>query len=337
MPTRDLQKNSELSKITDRIERVLAGEIDGNYADAIRDIRAKLVELYDTFGVTDDMSKAQLAQFVRVSGLIEELDSVVQPYVQKNIEALTAGGQVAFEASFFKTAWAMDTAVGVPLQWDLVNPNSVVAAQATAGDFQGLARYLPPKEIENHSKILDQAFKKYTADTRRWIGEAAKDAIQKGKSIQQVSKEIRDNGIAKAKRYSNMIARTEILRASTIGNQIAAEQARENGVAIREVWDATLDDRTRPDHAAADGTVRDATTGLFSVPWGEVIGPHQSGIASQDINCRCVVTEVIEGYEPELRRIRGEGLQPYQTFETWATEHGFTANDYGQKYNFITR
>jgi len=337
MPTRDLQKNSKLSKLTDRIERVLAGEIDGNYNDAVRDIRSKLVELYETFGVTEDMSKAQLAQFVRVSNLIDELDNVVQPYVQKNIEALTAGGPIAFEASFFKTAWAMDTAVGVPLEWNLVNPNSVVAAQATAGDFQGLARYLPPKEIDNHSKILDKAFKNYTADTRRWIGEAANDAIQKGKSIQQVSKEIRDKGIVKSKRHADMIARTEVLRASTIGNQIAAEQARENGVAVREVWDATLDDRTRPDHAAADGTVRDATTGLFSVPWGQVTGPHQSGIASQDISCRCVIVETIDGYEPELRRIRGEGLKPYQTFETWATEHGFTANKYGQKYDFITR
>ena len=46
-------------------------------------------------------------------------------------------------------------------------------------------------------------------------------------------------------------------------------------------------------------------------------GPLQSGIASFDINCRCTTEMVVEGLEPELRRVRDEGAQPYLTYEEW--------------------
>jgi hypothetical protein len=53
-----------------------------------------------------------------------------------------------------------------------------------------------------------------------------------------------------------------------------------------------------------------------------------------DINCRCTVIDVIEGLEPELRRTREDGVQPYQTFATWADAHGVDGSRYGERYDY---
>jgi hypothetical protein len=42
-------------------------------------------------------------------------------------------------------------------------------------------------------------------------------------------------------------------------------------------------------------------------------------------NCRCSAYDVLEGIEPSVRRIRGEGISKYQTFEEWAVPKGWTA------------
>jgi hypothetical protein len=75
---------------------------------------------------------------------------------------------------------------------------------------------------------------------------------------------------------------------------------------------------------------------VFIFPNGKTTpGPKRSGVAAQDINCRCRVVAETEGYTPTVRRIRDEGVQPYKTFRQWAQERGLLANQYGQKYDFL--
>jgi uncharacterized protein with gpF-like domain len=134
-----------------------------------------------------------------------------------------------------------------------------------------------------------------------------------------------------------VISRTETLRATGIGNQIAYDQARDAGVQIVETWDATLDDRTRSDHAKVDGIDKNNITGMFTVNWDgatEVPGPRRSGIAKQDINCRCISIGEVGGLSPELRALRDEGQEPYQSFESWTKEQGISTNRFGEKYDF---
>lgn len=50
---------------------------------------------------------------------------------------------------------------------------------------------------------------------------------------------------------------------------------------------------------------------------------HNNGSMSIVHNCRCRVIEIIEGLEPELRRIRDEGLVPYVSYDEWAESKGY--------------
>lgn len=85
------------------------------------------------------------------------------------------------------------------------------------------------------------------------------------------------------------IARTETGRLSTTGTNEAIQQAQALGVSVEREWVTARDEAVRPSHRALDG---DKTTALdpWTFPSGiPTQGPGQSGVAAEDINCRCAV------------------------------------------------
>ena len=61
------------------------------------------------------------------------------------------------------------------------------------------------------------------------------------------------------------------------------------GMKIARVWVSTKDGRTRDSHKAMDGQEADKD-GFFHFPGGgQTAGPGLSGIAEEDIHCRCTV------------------------------------------------
>lgn len=86
------------------------------------------------------------------------------------------------------------------------------------------------------------------------------------------------------------IARTETMRAYNAGS---TEIYRDNGVEQRE-WLATLDNRTRDDHAAADGQIVGIDE-LFSVGDEDLDYPGDpSGSPENTIACRCSTAPIME-------------------------------------------
>jgi uncharacterized protein with gpF-like domain len=116
------------------------------------------------------------------------------------------------------------------------------------------------------------------------------------------------------------IARTEGQRAMSEGTSLLYEKAKASGIKGREIWDATLDGKTRPSHQALDGEPRGEDGFWHVMHEGKMIktaGPLRSGKASFDINCRCRTRYEIEGYEPIIRRTRDQGIIPYTTYPEW--------------------
>jgi SPP1 gp7 family putative phage head morphogenesis protein len=332
--TRNLATNSRRAQeAAEDIVRFTSGELERSYRRALDDIRAEISRLYELYMAEGELTKAQATQFLRNSGIERRIVNIMSPVLTESEETLRQTAQVAFDRSFFKHAWAIDQASGVNLGWGSFSDAAVRAAVGIGDYTDDLRGLLSEKEVARHARVLNNAFSNYESDTRRWISRQVRDGIIKGESVDKLAKRLDKQALMHSKNSAITIARTETLRATGIGGQIGYDEAREKGVNIREMWDATLDSRTRPDHAAADGAVKDNESGLFSVPWGTSPGPRRNGIAAQDINCRCTAVGEVEGYSPEVRRIRGEGVQPYQTFGEWARRNGITANRYGQKYD----
>lgn len=259
-----------------------------------------------------------------------------RPYLLRNQEFLKEVSSVAFEESFYRHAWAVSQQVGVDLQWGLVSDEMVRSAVGISGNTAPLAGLMSAEEVRRHARILDDALNvNYAGDTRRRIAEDITQGVIRGESIPKIARRLQNNGLAQSYRSALTIARTETLRSTGLGEQISYQQSRDLGVNITEVWDATLDSRTRPEHAELDGRPKDGPDGWDVSGIGTVPGPRRSGVASFDINCRCDVNPQVEGYAPSVRRIRDEGIQPYQTFSQWASRKGITRNKYGQKYSFL--
>lgn len=86
--------------------------------------------------------------------------------------------------------------------------------------------------------------------------------------------------------FANRITRTEGHRIQNQAALDAQHEAKDKGADIVKQWDATLDDRTRPDHALADGQIREIDE-PFIVGGEQLQAPGIGGSAEQVINCRC--------------------------------------------------
>lgn len=98
---------------------------------------------------------------------------------------------------------------------------------------------------------------------------------------------------------SAMIARTEMVGAA---NAASFGMARETGAAEFKVWIATEDERTRPDHADADGQTVPINE-PFDVGGYEMMFPgDENAPAEEVVNCRCTI-----GYVDEAGASAGGG------------------------------
>lgn len=130
-----------------------------------------------------------------------------------------------------------------------------------------------------------------TRYTKRILVTATRSAVQRGLErgwgIPKIADEIEreSRGRAAGKRAVT-IARTETIRASNAGAMVAADRS---GLSLKKEWIATMDDRVRPTHEAANGQTvnRDEQ---FVVGGFRCRYPADSKLpAGESINCRCTV------------------------------------------------
>jgi SPP1 gp7 family putative phage head morphogenesis protein len=121
------------------------------------------------------------------------------------------------------------------------------------------------------------------------------------------------------------IVRTEGNRLANAGNFAASNSAKEAGVSIVRQWNATLDGKTREDHARLDGQNEDKD-GFFKIDGQRAQYPSHFGVARLDINCRCTTLDIVAGRTPETRTGRnpltGENeTYSFRDFDSWAKEN----------------
>lgn len=112
------------------------------------------------------------------------------------------------------------------------------------------------------------------------------------------------------------IARTELLKAYSLAQEISTNQAEAAGVDVAPSWDATLDGKTRADHKNAEvennGKFILSNTGewvktvggvIFSSP-RVVVATVGGSSAKQVVNCRCRRRSNVFGFTPVVRVAR---------------------------------
>ncbi|MBD1223282.1 phage minor head protein [Virgibacillus halodenitrificans] len=133
--------------------------------------------------------------------------------------------------------------------------------------------------------------------------------IQAGEGYAVMAKRL-ENAVKFSQNKARTVVRTETGRVRSISGEKAEEQAKKY-VEITGVWLSALDLRVRHAHRELDGKETDEE-GYFHYRTWKAKGPHLWGIASMDINCRCVKLRKINGMLPEYRRGRNYMDPEYQ-------------------------
>ena len=89
------------------------------------------------------------------------------------------------------------------------------------------------------------------------------------------------------------IVRTEGHRIQQASTRDAQRAAKKKGADVLKQWDAALDGRTRPSHAAIDGEIREIEEAFSN---GLMYPGDPSGPAAEVINCRCTADTRVRGW-----------------------------------------
>lgn len=303
--TTTLQRNlDERDRALMILERRNERKLVKAYADGLRDARGELAALYERYAVNGKLTYSEMSKYNRLDGLLEDLKAELMR-LEKSV-----GGDIrklagdAYQESFYRTAFAIESTAQARLRFGLLNPKVIEAS--VQNPLSGLTL----------NKRLERRRAEIIVRTREQITQG----LIRGESYTDMARRIKvlyEGNATKSLR----IARTEAHRNQSAGGIGSMQQAVGAGVDLVKVWDATLDMRTRSTHGAADGQ-KVAPDEKFTVGGIQTDGPGLSGVAEEDINCRCRMRLEIVGYSPELRRVRGEGVVPYKTYSEWAEAKG---------------
>lgn len=127
------------------------------------------------------------------------------------------------------------------------------------------------------------------------VTDSAKNAVSTGKlSESQIDKIVEQTRLRYVKQRTETIARTESLRATSVGQDLAIREGQITGAISNELlkrWLYRHDTRTRDAHISAGETNGWIPMNRpFSTPLGPLMFPRDpNGSASNTINCRCRV------------------------------------------------
>lgn len=138
-----------------------------------------------------------------------------------------------------------------------------------------------------------------------------------GASYTQASARLEEQGYSSYRR-AMVITRTEAGRVQAVAREKAQAEARGLGIEFDKVWVATLDGRTRHNHAELDGVKADKD-GYFEINGLRTKQPHMFGFASEDVNCRCrTISRLKDDDTPLLRRDNETGeVVEYRNYREW--------------------
>ena len=173
-----------------------------------------------------------------------------------------------------------------------------------------LMPYYPPKKAVKRGIDLDYGKKKIT--------ENVTSSILQGKSIPNIAKSLQQDIPEMNRKSAIRTARTSITGAQNAGRMDSYHAAKEMGIKLKKQWLATLDGRTRHEHARLDGQAVEEDK-PFKVDGYEIMFPGDPSAAAEMVyNCRCTTVAQIE--DVDMSDIKRRAVDP-ETGETVLIEN----------------
>ena len=274
----------------DRIENAGVQKVTLEHKKALSDIRGEVALLYENYADKDGIiPPGEVQKYNRLDKTESNIKKIIAGLVLVQIAQTKKTTGLAYAQSYYRTAHAVETAVGANLGYKELEKAVAHNVWKRAGTT-----------IQFDDRIREQA----VSHLRR-VSEAIERGIQQGRPYTKTAKEIKEimgNKAWEAER----IVRTESHRVKVVARHEALTEAEKEGVVMTRKWLSALDERTRDMHRSMDGRSAEIIDGevTFVLPDGIKGYPGNTGFAHHDINCRCDETGEVEGFEPQTRRAR---------------------------------
>lgn len=371
---------SEAFRLTEQEIEKLIPYIIKQYKEAIKSIDKELKKVYTQIlsGVAPIDYHNTMLKYDRLTKLLETVQKQYITFSKEAGKTIGQAGQIAASNNYYRTQYAYKWLVpGIDfaiLPEDIIKMSVFGSTEAWKSYTASLLEkiYGSPLSYWPQAGTLSEFLVSNRIKELENIQRAITQGIIQGHSYTKTSRAIRNvigqylvkdgvPNVTGAMANSVRIVRTETIRIMNQAAEANTQYARSQGVEIVRVWNATLDNRTRPVHAALDNKEEDKN-GFFQSSVGPVRGPGQFPMVGQNVHCRCTTFESVNGSRPTLRRgtnivkynqelalakkaglkkqaaedralARSREVFDYKDFEKWASEQGLKKNKFGQYVN----
>ena len=343
--------------VTEEEYRAIESLIADEYLAAYKEIDARLAQLYAQYAdaKTSDDIYNWLIQFDRYNKLHSDVAALYVQHSKAAGQLVAESSRLAMTNNYYRQAFTL-TYASPEISFAALNP--VLVDLAVLGQAELWAE-IPRKARESLGSAdlwlpaqgsLSQLLNDNRAKELRSIQQQINSGLISGKGYRDTSKAVAEvigtyseQGSTGSVASALRITATEGNRALNAGAYANDLAAADQGIKITRTWDATLDTRTRPEHAREDGKKASVDKPfVFANGWtamypGKIHTGSAKTDASQNIRCRCTVVSTAGDNTPALRRgknpVTGESeVFTYKDFNQWASENNLKRNKYGRLY-----
>lgn len=272
------ERIAKLLQISDlEAEKIILGyekDLAKAYAAALRDVKQMIADMFEKYG--DQVTFKDMVAYQRLTNLELEIAKQIKTLTGKGKRTVEKAFREIVSETFSATGGAINKSLEVTVGFGVLNEDVIKTAI-----INPMQRITWPEALqENSAKYLSQ------------IKTELSQGLIKGEGYAKIAKRLEKTTEMSANKTIRIV-RTEGHRAQSIGRNLALDKvegaADRLGLKMKRIWVATSDDRTRDSHKAMDGKEAD-DDGLFTLRSGvRTEGPGMSGIAEEDINCRCTI------------------------------------------------
>jgi len=313
---------------TDEQLAILEKQISAEYKKASDELQDKINAYFESFKTRDEETKAMIGTIVNGKEYTEQdykqwrlaqigrgkryeamRDSVAERMTQANEVAMAYVNDASpgiYSLNRNYSAYTIEQQIGAVVGFNLWDEQTVKRLLVERPD---LMPYYPPDKAVKRG--IDLAWGK------RQISAQVTQGILQGESITHLADRLQTNIPDMNRTSAVRAARTAVTGAQNSGRLDSYVEAEKMGIQMERQWIATLDNRTRHDHAMADGQ----TTGVddpFTVGGEKLMFPGDpSGSGWNIYNCRCTMIAVVKRVPISVVRRSGKEILPNTSYIEW--------------------
>ena len=265
------KRQSEVEKLLLEYEKDCLKDLQKAYTEALADVKLRLKGLMSR----EDQTQSVIYQIQLQEQIQQQLEGALNRLKSGSITSVTDFLNKTYEDGYLGVIYGIQ-GQGIPINIGIDHDQLARTVNRKMETLQFSDRLY--KNVDN----LGVAFK---SEMSR--------GIANGSTYSKIAKQLSMQSEASYKQAMRIV-RTEGGRVKSEAKLNSMHAAKKEGADIVKQWDSTFDGKTRPEHRFLDGQIKEIDEPFIDSQGREAQAPHKFGVASMDVNCRCIVVECEE-------------------------------------------